>query len=166
MEEINKDKISSLLKLKEKYLEFKKKYNLPEFSFLNENFEIEGLEIEETDLLLKRIRKQIVEKIYYNSRTLETFMNPQSAPLFVFSIVKGFSPEDNILIKGLYKELVEFEIDAFGLEASYEEKREADFIKRIAEAWPSISDNLVKIGLAMKINYSLESKKDKKSYLG
>ena len=76
MAEKEKKDESSLNKLKNSYNSLKSKYNLPEFKVLNENFEIEGLSGDETDILLKKIRKQLMEKVFFNIRTLETFLNP------------------------------------------------------------------------------------------
>jgi len=168
MEETKKEKKpNSLEKLKQEYEKLREKYGLPGFTYMNENFEIESVAGEETELLIKRIRKQVTEKIYYYLRTLETFMNPQNSPMFIFDIIKSFGNYEQELIKNLYKKLAGFEINFFGLEIVYSEKKEADFVKKIAEEWPEINKNLEKIHEAMKNNYNKDnSKKTSKSYVG
>ena len=156
---------TNLEKLKKSYEALKKKHKLPNFKYLNENFEIELIS-EETDILLKRIRKQIMEKVFWNLRTLETFINPQSAPIFIFSIIKSFSQQDKDLVGSLYKKLAEFEVEAFGLEAVYDEKAEAALIRRIVDSWKDVSTDLNKLYESMKKNYNLEFKKQSKSYFG
>jgi hypothetical protein len=156
----------NLKKLKENYEIFRKKYGFENFKFINENFEIENIDIVETELFLKQIRKHMTEKIFYILRTLETFMNPQNAPMFIFNIIKYFSEAEKELIQDLYKKLAKYEIEAFGLESTYGEKKEADFIKKVSEDWKEISSDLDRLYISMKSNHDKDSKKSDKSYFG
>ncbi len=151
--------------LKQNYEILKKKYVLPEFKFLNDNFEIENID-PDSEIILKAIRKHTTEKIFYTLRTLETFVNPANAPMFIFDIIKLLKDSDKELIKKLYDKIVVYEIEAFGLEAEYDEKNEADFINQISSDWKDISADLKKIYLAMKITDTVEVKKTEKSYFG
>jgi hypothetical protein len=157
----------SLAEFKLEYTKLGDKYKLPHFKYLNENFEIENLCSEETELLLKKIRKQMTEKIYYHIRTLEAFINPQNAPMFIFNIIKSFTSFEQELIKKAYNKLAGFEVDFFELEIEYNEKKEADFIKKVCNEWPEINEILIKIHSSMKAGYNKEvSKKANKSYVG
>lgn len=151
--------------LKANYEPIRKKYSLPEFKFLNENFEIENID-PESEIILKVIRKHVTEKVFYVLRSLETFMNPTNAPMFIFDIIKGLSESEKELIRTLYNRIVVYEVEAFGLEAEYDEKNEAEFIKMVSAAWKDISTDLKKIYSAMKIESPRESKKSEKSYFG
>ena len=166
MTEKEKKDESSLNKLKNSYNSLKSKYNLPEFKILNENFEIESLSGDETDILLKKIRKQLMEKVFFNIRTLETFLNPSNAPLFIFNIIKTFTEADKNLISGLYKQMSVYEVESFGLEAKYSEEGEAKLIKQVWSEWPKISEALDSLYKSIKANYNQESKKQSKSYFG
>ncbi len=161
-----KKECGNLEKLKDRYAALKKKYGLPEFKFLNENFEIENIDIGETELLAKMIRKHMTEKVFYVLRSLEMFLNPQNAPLFIFDIIKSFSESDRALIKELYTKIAHYEIEAFGLEGNYSEKNEADFIKKFSDDWKSISEDLRKIYASMKDGHKKDLRKGSKSYLG
>jgi len=157
----------TLADFKDEYNKFKEKYKLPSFEYLNENFEIENICGEETETFLRRVRKQVTEKIFYQLRTLEAFMNPQNSPLFIFNIIKSFTSFEQELIKKIYNKLAGFEVDFFELEINYSEKKEAEFIKKVAEEWPEINADLIKIHSAMKTSYNKEaSKKPSKSYVG
>jgi hypothetical protein len=164
-ENSRREKHCDLKKIKELYEDKRKKYSLPEFKSLNENFEIENLE-EESELILKQIRKHMTEKIFYILRTLEAFMNPSNAPMFVFNVLKSFSEGEKELVQELYKKLAKYEIEAFGMEAIYDEKKEADFIKKVSEEWKSISEDLIVLYKAMKENHDKDSKKSPRSYFG
>lgn len=155
-----------LKKLKQEYEVLRKKYSLPEFKFMNETFEIETIPSEETELFIKRIRKNITEKISSGLRAMEMFLNPQPTPIFLFKIIKSFSQDDKAIIEELYYKFTCFEIEAFGLENEYNEKKEIEFIKQVAKDWPEISSNLDKIYKSMKLYNTTESKKSEKSYFG
>jgi len=164
MEKQDKEEREKLLL---KYEKIAKENKLPTFKFLNENFEVELSEIEEEDLIIRLIRKQIVEKISYHIRTIETFINPSNAPLFVINMIKGFGKEEQEIIKVLYDKLGDFEIDSFGLEVEYSEKKEIDFIKGVCDEWKSIVFDLNKLHSSMKKSHSQEiPKKAQKSYFG
>ena len=94
-------------------------------------------------------------------------MNPQNAPMFIFNIIKSFTSFENELIKKAYNQLAGFEVDFFELEIIYDERKEAEFIKKVAKEWPEINGILIKIHSSMKTGYSKEaSKKTSKSYVG
>ena len=164
MEKAKQEK--ELKKFKEKYDLLRRKYTLPSFQYLNENFEIENLAAYDTELVLKKIRKQILEKIYYTLRVLETFLNPSNAPLFVFNLIKSFDQYEKDLINELYKKLSEYEIILFGLEATYDEKKEADFIKDFCNFWKENSGKFNELYLILKKNFKQDNKKQDKSYFG
>ena len=160
------DSGSNLEEIRSQYKKIQSKYDLPDFEVLNENFEIECLFQEETELLVKKIRKQIMEKVSSGLRALEMFLNPQNAPMFIFSVIKSFSSSDKKVIEELYAQFAEFEIEAFGLENIYNEEGEAALVKKICKEWPGISKEFDIIYKSMKINYKKASKKNEKSYLG
>lgn len=163
--ESNKEHMN-LEDLKEQYSLLRTKYALPDFKLLNENFEIENIDVGETELLIKVIRKHITEKIFYILRSLETFINPQNAPLFMFDIIKTFTDAEKQMIKDLYSKIAKYEVEAFGLEASYNENSEAEFVRKFGNEWPKISESLTKIYLAMNKSNKKDSKTSSKSYLG
>jgi hypothetical protein len=167
MEETKIKKATGNLKrLKEEYEILRKKYSLPEFKYMNENFEIENIEVEETELFAKMIRKHVTEKIFFVLRSLEIFINPQNAPLFMFDIIKSFGESDKALVKSLYKKIAKYELEAFSLEAVYNEQKEGEFVKRLTDDWKEISGDLMTIYGSMKSGHEHESKKTHKSYFG
>ena len=165
-QETHKKIMKSLPQFKQTYEFFRKKYSLPEYEFMNETFEIEILCEIETELFLKRIRKQVAEKISAGLRTLEMFLNAQNAPLFVFNIIKSFDASDKEVINGLYRMFAEFEIEAFSLENKYDEKKEAEFIKKVCSKWQNITEDMSKINEAMFIGFKKDPKSNEKSYFG
>ncbi|MEM4397484.1 MAG: hypothetical protein QW757_02555 [Candidatus Woesearchaeota archaeon] len=64
--------------IKNKYLELKKKYNLPDYNELNLLFDLEDIS-EDSDLILQRIRIKIYEKIGFYSELFENILQPESS---------------------------------------------------------------------------------------
>ena len=65
--------------LKKEYSDLAEKYKLPSFKELNENFEIEKID-KDTEILLRDVRKVMMEKIVNSLGFLEMFLNPMNAP--------------------------------------------------------------------------------------
>ena len=97
----------SLEDLKKEYNELQKKYRLPIFDELNNDFQIEKISENETDFLLKEIRKLIAERFFNYLRFVESLLNPINVPMFVFSIVKTFSEKEKEKLTDVYKKLAD-----------------------------------------------------------
>jgi hypothetical protein len=124
------DRYFSLEELKKEYEKFKDRYNLPDFSELNELFDIEEIE-GETDFLLRKMRRAISEKTSGYLRFIETILNPSNAPMFFFKLVKKLNEEDKEFLTKVYDILGNFEIEILSLELDYSEEKEAEFIKKV-----------------------------------
>jgi len=85
---------NNLENLKEDYKEIQKKYDLPEFERLNEDFQIEKLAEIETDFLVREIRKFMADKFMNYLRFIESILNPVNVQMFVFSIIKSIGEEE------------------------------------------------------------------------
>jgi len=151
--------------LKKQYQILKKKYKLPEFDKLNEDFEIEKLQENETDFLLREIRRTMVEKISVVLKFLEIMINPnESSPAFVFAMIKEMKPEMRKGIENLYKELSLVEISSIALDLDYDEKLESKFIKDHTKKWESTKKDLRALIKSLDMVWKLES--HRKSYVG
>ena len=156
----------NLNKLKEEYEKIRKQNNLPDFSFMNENFFIEDIEINETELFVRILRKKVAEKVFFISRSIEMLTTTQNAPFFALGIIKSFGDKEKELLKKLYKKIASYEIESFGLDISYDEKKELAFIKLVCADWKEISDGMNQIYLVMKESYGKEDEKQGRAYFG
>lgn len=157
--------MEKLNRLKKQYVVLKKKYKLPEFSKLNEDFEIEKLQENETDFLLREIRRTMVEKISVVLKFLEIMINPnESSPAFVFAMIKEMKPEMKKSVENMYKELSVVEISSITLDLDYDEKLEAKFIKEHTKKWESTKKALRSLIISLDTVWKMES--GKKSYVG
>ena len=159
-------KENNLAILKKDYEKFYKKYKLPKFSELNQEFEIEKLQEKETDFLLREIRRVISDKVAAFLRFFELFLNPQAAPIFILAMLKSLTPRDKEIIEKIYHELVSFELTSLTLDIIYNEKKEADFIKDIYKRWQKLKIELQEFSKIMEKIKSKEKEKKRKTYFG
>jgi hypothetical protein len=151
--------------LKEDYFILEKKYALPSFHNLNQEFEIEDLAETETDFLLRGIRKAILEKIGFFSKFIEILVNPgEGSSLFAFSIAKTLSQEDRKKLVEIYERISKFQLDSIKRDLSYLEVEEADFIKKIYFFWEEAKKILLSTLEVINSNWDNKSKKSEKSY--
>lgn len=153
-----------LKNLKNDYNISTKKYNLPSFQELNENFEIDKID-KQTDCLIRLIRKVMMEKIVNSLGFLEFLMNPMNAPRIYLGYARTMAQEDKKEVEKIYTVLGELSIASLNLEIDYSEKEEAELIKKIYETWNSIKPGFRKILKNMKLPTNNIIKKEK-SYFG
>jgi hypothetical protein len=158
---------NNLLDLKDKYLFFKKKYDLPEFDKLNEDFYIEKICENETDFILREIRKFIADRTSNYLRFIENLLNPSSASIFIFSFCKTLSMDDKKEIEEIYKKFIKLELDLMETDIVYSEQKEADFIKKSFNEWSDFKIKWKKILEKVKSNWDNKSEiRNNKGYFG
>lgn len=152
--------------VKKQYELLKKKYKLPEFSKLNEEFEIEKIQEKETDFLLREIRRAMLDKVAAFLKFLELFLNPQLAPLFILTSLKNFAPKEKDSIEKVYKELANTELFSIDLDINYNEDKEAKFIRETFKKWQELKPQLQEVSEAILQIQKKSSEKKNKSYFG
>lgn len=153
-------------KLKENFEKLRQKYGLPEFDKLNNDFDIEKLQENDTDFLLREIRRAMLEKNMAYLRFIEMFLNPNNTPMFLLVLIRSIDNNDKKYLNDLYLELGRHELKSLSLDNFYEESREADFIKMFYERWQEIK---IRFGeIIDKLDKSLDNKQERKAkgYLG
>ena len=152
--------------LKKDFSIYEKKYNLPSFEKLNEDFDIEKAAEKETDFLLREVRKIIMDKAIAYLRFIEMLINPSNAPMFFLGLIKSFTQEDKKILEKMYSKLGEFEINVIEIDNVYSEKDEAEFIINIYKEWQKMKEDMKKIIEALRRSWNSKSNKKEKGYLG
>lgn len=155
-------------KLKEKYVEFRKKYNLPDFSEVNSNFGIEELsEHKDTEYFGRRLRVCIVERVIGLLRILESVMNPSNSPIFIHVISKNLDLNSKSLFEELYQAGCDIEIRSM-VESllSYDEKREFEMISHIILKWNEMKPKVKQLNDFILDAWKKDSMSSGKDYLG
>src|SRR3989344_4145565 len=155
----------SLQELKKQYEKLKKKYNLPTFSELNEDFEIEKLQERDTDTLSREIRRAMADRNLVYLRFVEMFQNPSQAPMFFLALVKGFDLDNKQLLDELYLDLGKFELKSIGLDNEYDEKKDVEFIKKFYKEWQQVKEKFGKFLKALEKSWEKKVEKKEKGYL-
>ncbi|MFA6022794.1 MAG: hypothetical protein WC781_01775 [Candidatus Pacearchaeota archaeon] len=150
-------------KVKEKYEVLRKKYSLPEFKELHEEFDIEKSDFGE-DTILRDIRKTMAAKYFALLTFIENQLNPSS--MFQMMLTKCLEQEDRTKLNELFDKIGLTEIESFKLDIKYEEKKEAEFIIDKFKEWNEIKPSIEKIIDSMKTNWKKVSTKKEKSYFG
>ncbi len=160
------EKDNSLAEFKRGYEDLKKKYDLPDFMKLGEDFDIEKVADKETSFPLRDIRRMIAEKISAYLHLFEIFMNPANPPMFIFSMLKNANEGDMDMIKLIYKDIAKMELELLKLDTIYNEKKEAEFIICTAKVWDKLKMDISK--LLEKFDKSVEegNSVSKRGYFG
>lgn len=145
--------ISPLEKLKEDYKKLEKKFSLPDFNRLNEEFHIEKISEIETDFLLREVRRYMAEKYLNYLKFVENLIHPTESSIFVFSVIKALGVEEKEELKRIYKSLVDIEINLIRLDLVYSEEKEIEFIKDSYSQWQNEKKELAKIVDVIKKNF-------------
>ena len=155
-----------LEKLKKKYSVLENKYSLPSFKEMNEDFDIEKIQDKETEMLLREVRRAMLEKNLGYLKFAEMFLNPSQAPMFFIMLVKNIDSDYRKNLNDLYAELGKYEILSVSLDNIYNEKKEADFIKTFFAKWQNIKKQFADLMSSLEQGWDKQSERKEKGYLG
>jgi len=155
-----------LEKLKKQYSVFMKKYDLPSFEEMNQDFEIEKLSDKETDTFSRELRRVLVDRNVSYLRFVEMFLNPSNAPMFFLGLIQNLNGEERKILNEIYIKLGKFEIEAIKLDNIYNEQEDVDFIKRFFSEWQNIKQKFGKLMVCLEKVWEREVEKKERGYLG
>ena len=152
------------INLEEEYSKFKQKYDMPAFKELTEDFDIEKIQDKESSFLLREIRRTINEKTSAYLHLFENLINPNSPPIFIFSLIRNISTENKEMVKQLYNELSKSQIEVMKLDTIYSEESEAKFIKKVFNLWQEVKQKTYKLIESLESNMESTDTDSKKAY--
>lgn len=152
-----------LKEIKKEYEKLAMKYKLPGFGELNENFEIEKIEIE-SDTFLRAVRKIMMEKIVNSLGFIEMLLNPMNAPRMYLNYLRVMTLDDKNSIDKIYSSFADLSVLSLEREVDYDEKAEAELIKKIVKTWNEAKPEFRKILTNIKKPNSTDLKKEKSYY--
>jgi len=155
-----------LKKFKDNYNILRKKYSLPEFNELAENFDIEHAIEKETSFVLRDVRKTMAEKITSYMGLFETFKNPAHAPLFIMGILKNAESKDETLMGEIYEKLAKLQLEIIKLDINYSEEKEAEFIKKTSKTWTELKSQIYNLIEKLDKKFLEEKTSTKRGYFG
>lgn len=147
--------------IKKDYEELRKKYSLPDFESLNNEFEVSS--IENKQFLLKEIRRRITERLEAYAKLLEALLQPDTASVSAMYECRFIEDDEKEKIYSIYKKLMI--IDRNSIMASIgDDKENSEFIKNSFEEWSKIKASIRPI--VEKLKSTWENDKDIKEELG
>lgn len=147
--------------INKKYEALKKKYNLPSFEILDNEFEISL--IEDDFFSLREIRRRVLEKIEFYIKILEDLLQTDIRVSTLYEI-KSFDDSEMEYVFKIYQKLMKIMRESALLNLNNDEKKNADFIINVFKEWNEIKKELSKI--LEKLKCSWEKEEDKKEILG
>lgn len=151
---------------KEAYEKLSKKYSLPCFKDLNEDFDIGKIDCCNSETLLREIRKAMISKFASLLQLTELLLNPSNGSMFHMFLVKGINNSEKEKLNKLFETLGSIQIESFSLDLTYNEKKEAEFINFSFSEWKNMNPDLKIIISSLKENWRKTTSKKSKSYFG
>ena len=144
--------------------EIKMKYNLPEFSKFDTDFEIADLE--EPDNLLRAIRKKIYAKVDMAVQLLEETLQPDTNLTTLYES-RVFDEIGKNKVFEIFRQLMIMRRKLDSLEFINNEKEDAVFIVQATQDWSILKPQIISILSKLENSWSVESDlPDKLVYLG
>ena len=140
----------------ESYSKLHKKYNLPGFDEMNSAFEIGKIK-KDSGVLLRDIRRIIVDKFAYYLKLIETMLNPSQAPPMFMMLLKEVTIEDKKLIDSVFSSFMEVELMSYKLDVNPNDKEESEFILKAFSVWNEKRPELLSILNILERNWKKTS---------
>ncbi len=141
--------------MSEEYAKLAKKYDLPSFQVLDEEFHIS---FPEDEPILIHVRRQITEKISIFSDFLEGIMHPDTSIAGLHE-ASSFNEEEMQEILDLYRVLKYLERESLHTALFDSEKNNAQYIIRAFKLWHEYKERVSKILTKAKDSWSKPLKK-------
>lgn len=153
--------------LKERYLVLQKKYKLPSFEDLNNEFELLSLPpLEEIAKPLSFIRRRISDRIAWACNLLQTLLQPNLGSFITMYEAGLFDKTEKNTISQLLRDLMILERESLCIDMDGTEEQDAQYILSVMKVWPQHKKELRKISEKMKQGWREERKPTQSSYLG
>ncbi|HDM43607.1 hypothetical protein DRJ19_04970 [Candidatus Woesearchaeota archaeon] len=123
------------MNIKEIYQKFKRKYNLPDFDDIDNEFEIST--IEEEHFLLREIRRKMHDKLSTLSKFLKQILFPE-ADIIDMHESRTFTDEEREKIYSLFRTILYLLRQNMLTALDESDQKTADYIKLVWQKWKTI----------------------------
>ena len=122
--------------LMDDYAKLKKEFKLPEYSLLDNEFEIST--IETPGFLLRQIRRKIEERISSINHRIENVLHADSNSVSVLFESSFFTNDDKVKILEMHRKIMILIKKLDEADILQDEKKDADIIAEAAAEWPKL----------------------------
>ncbi len=158
-------KMQDIKILKREYDKLKKRYRLPDFEDLDEDFEIRTLDVDKCGILIKAILRSILNRFNSFLGYIDPIINPNPNSMHSMLEIKYISDKDKEDIFKQYKDILY--LLHIGLLAELSgEQESAKFIKDIWKVWLDMKSKELKTLKIIANVWNIEDKKTKITSMG
>lgn len=151
--------------IEKQYNELRKKFKLPEYKDLDDEFEISDLE--KTNFLLRAIIRRIAERFDFYTTMLEEVLQPDTSNLYAMHETRFFDENEKKRMYDLYSRLMNFNRQSIEVTLEHNEKNEVGFINSVFNEWNQLKQELLGFINKMKSSWKTETYiKEDLGYLG
>ncbi len=125
--------------IEQEYNELIKRYKLPTFTKLDEEFEIRALEENRSGRPIKAIIRVIASKLRNFLESLDPVINPNPNSIYSMVAVNGLEPDTKEKMFETYKKVAALYQECFLYELESDDKA-ANFIKKFWKLWPDLKE--------------------------
>ncbi|MDP7263561.1 MAG: hypothetical protein QGI38_03480 [Candidatus Woesearchaeota archaeon] len=141
--------------IEKEYSNLSKKYKLPKFREIDNEFEISTLE--NPSFLTKNILRRIAEKLEFYIEVIGSLVHPDASSLSNMYEVRYFSDDEKNEIYRLFKKLMKINRSMIKAVLEGDEKKEADFLNNFFIEWLDIKKELLVYVEKMKKAWETQS---------
>lgn len=137
------------------YNKLSKKYKLPKFKEIDEEFEISSLET--PNFLVRNALRKTAEKLEFYIDVIGNLVHPDASSLSSMYEIRFFSDDEKDNMYNLFKKLMEANRNILELVLENNEKKQADFLKKFSIEWLDMKKELVFYIAKMKESWKKQS---------
>jgi len=137
------------------YNKLSKKYKLPKFKEIDEEFEISSLET--PNFLVRNALRKTAEKLEFYIDVIGNLVHPDASSLSSMYEIRFFSDDEKDNMYNLFKRLMEANRNIIELVLENNEKKQADFLNKFSIEWLDMKKELVFYIVKMKESWKKQS---------
>jgi len=141
--------------IEKEYSKLSKKYKLPKFKEIDEEFEISTLE--SPSFLIKNVLRKIIEKLEFYIEVIGNLVHPDASSLSSMYEVRYFTDDEKNEIYALFKKLMKADRGIIESMLNNDEKQQAVFLNDFFVVWLNIKKDLIVYIAKMKESWEKQS---------
>ncbi|MEK6875968.1 MAG: hypothetical protein AABX63_01035 [Nanoarchaeota archaeon] len=139
----------------QEYAKLSKKYKLPKFKDIDDEFEISSLDNEK--FLIKNILRSISEKLEFYIEVIGSLVHPDGSSISSMYEIRFFTEDEKNGMYNLFKRLMKTDRNVIELVLKNDEKEQVDFLNKFFSDWLNLKKELLKYIEKMKESWEKQS---------
>ena len=141
--------------IEKEYSKLSKKYKLPKFKAIDDEFEISSLDNEK--FLIKNILRSISEKLEFYIEVIGSLVHPDGSSISSMYEIRFFTEDEKNGMYNLFKRLMKTDRNVIELVLKNDEKEQVDFLNKFFSDWLNLKKELLKYIEKMKESWEKQS---------